>query len=51
MDRCEKVEMFKYLDSLVTNTNEVETEIKARIIAGHKCHDTLGHFLKKCITL
>jgi hypothetical protein len=28
--------MFKYLGSFVTNTNEVEIEINARIIAGNK---------------
>jgi hypothetical protein len=45
--RCENVEMFKHLCSLVTNTDEVETEIKARIIAGSECFNALGHLLKK----
>jgi len=45
--RYENVEIFKHLCSLVTNTDEVETEIKARIIAGSKCFNTLGHLLKK----
>jgi hypothetical protein len=39
--------MFENLCSLVTNTDEVETEIKARIIAGSKCFNALGHLLKK----
>jgi hypothetical protein len=45
--RYEYVEMFKHLCSLVTNTDEVETEIKARVIAGSKCFNALGHLLKK----
>ena len=32
---------------MVTNTSEVETEIKAMIIAGNKCYHALGHKLKK----
>jgi hypothetical protein len=39
--------MFKYLGSLVTNTNEVEAEIKERIIAGNICYHAQGHLLKK----
>jgi hypothetical protein len=39
--------MFKYLGSLVTNTDEVEAEIKERIIAGNKCYHALCHLLKK----
>ena len=39
--------MFKYIGLLVTNTNEVETEIKVRIIVGNKCYHALGHILKK----
>jgi hypothetical protein len=45
--KYENAEMFKYLGSLITNTNEVEAVIKARIIAGNKCYHTLGHLLKK----
>ena len=45
--RYENVEMFKHRCSLVTNTDVVETEVKARIIAGSKCFNALGHFLKK----
>jgi hypothetical protein len=32
---------------LVTNTSEVETEIKAMIIAGNKCYHALDCILKK----
>jgi hypothetical protein len=32
---------------LITNTNEVEAEIKASIIAGNKCYHVLGHLLKE----
>lgn len=45
--RYENVEMFKHLCSVVTNTDVVETEIKARIVAGSKCFNALGHLLKK----
>ena len=31
---------------MLTNTNEVETEIKARIIADNKCYRALGRMLK-----
>jgi phage tail sheath gpL-like len=46
-NKYENVEMFKYLDSLITNTNEVEEDIKVRIIPGNKCYHALGHLLKK----
>jgi hypothetical protein len=39
--------MFEYLGPLVINTNEVEIEIKTRIIASNECYHVLGHFLKK----
>jgi hypothetical protein len=45
--KYENVDVFKYLGSLITNTNEVEAEIKAKIIAGNKCYHALGHLLKK----
>jgi sorting nexin-29 len=45
--RYENIEVFKYLGSLVTDTNEVETEIKARIIADNKHYYSLRHILKK----
>jgi hypothetical protein len=41
--RYENLEMFKHLCSLVPNKDEVETEIKARIIAGSKFSNALGH--------
>jgi hypothetical protein len=44
--KYENVEMYKYLGSLVTNTNDAEAEIKARIIAGNICYHALGHLLK-----
>lgn len=45
--RYENVEMFKHLCSLVTNRDEVETEINVRIIAGNKYYNALGNLLKK----
>jgi hypothetical protein len=39
--------MFKYLGSLIKNTNEIEAEKIARIIAGNKCYHALGNLLKK----
>ena len=39
--------MFKYLESLLTNSNEVETKINANIIAGNKCYHALSCSLKK----
>jgi hypothetical protein len=41
----ENVENFKYLGFMVTNANEFETDIKARVIAGNKCHSALRHIL------
>jgi hypothetical protein len=43
--RYENTEIFKCLGSFVTNTNEVEREVKARIIAGNKCYHALRHIL------
>jgi hypothetical protein len=45
--KYQKVEMFKYLGSLVINLNDIETEIKTRLTAGNKCYHALGHILKK----
>jgi hypothetical protein len=43
----ENVELFNYLKSFVTNTDEVDAELKARFIArSTHCH-ALGHSLKK----
>jgi hypothetical protein len=47
--KYEKVEMFKYLGSLATNLNDIETEIKTRLTAVNKCYHALGHILKKGI--
>jgi hypothetical protein len=44
--RYGNAEMLKRLDCLLTNTNEVEPEIKARIIADNKCYLALGRTLK-----
>jgi hypothetical protein len=43
----ENVESFKYLGSLVTDLNEMETEIKSRLAAGNKSYHALGPILKK----
>jgi len=45
-ERYENADMLKRLDCLLTNTNEVETEIKARIIADNKRYRALGRTLK-----
>lgn len=44
--RYENAEMLKRLRSLLTNTNEVEIEVKARIMADSKCYRALGRTLK-----
>jgi hypothetical protein len=44
--RYENAGMLKHLGFLLTNTNEVETEIKARILADNKCYRALGLMLK-----
>jgi hypothetical protein len=44
--RYANAEMLKRLGSLLTYTNEVEPEIKARIIADNKCYRALGRALK-----
>jgi len=41
------VEMLKYLESLLTNSKEVETKIKTSIITGNKCYHALCCSLKK----
>jgi hypothetical protein len=38
--------MLEYLGSLVTNSNDYETGVSARVIAGNKCYHALGHLLK-----
>jgi hypothetical protein len=41
------MESFKYLDSLVTNLNEMEIEIKIRLAVGNRSYHALGPILKK----
>jgi hypothetical protein len=49
--RYGNVDIFKYRGSLVTNANEIETEMKVRTIAIKKCYHALGNLLKKiCAT-
>jgi len=42
-----KVETFKYLGSLITNTNEIETGIKSKLATGNKYYHALGSILRK----
>jgi hypothetical protein len=42
-----KVESFKYLGSVTTGLNDIETEIKSKIAVGNKCYYTLGPILKR----
>ena len=43
----EKVETFKYLDSLLTNQNSIQEEIKCRLKAGNSCIIPIQLFLYK----
>jgi hypothetical protein len=45
-EKCEKVESFKYLGSVMTSFNDIETEIKSKIAVGNKCYYALGQILK-----
>jgi hypothetical protein len=45
-DRGEDVEMLECVGSLVTNSNECETGVSARVIDGNKCYHALGPLLK-----
>jgi len=40
--KYEKVESFKYLGAMITNLNDIETEIKSKIAVGNKCYYALG---------
>jgi len=40
--KYEKVESFKYLGSVMTSLNDIETEIKSKITVGNKYHYALG---------
>jgi len=42
-----KVENFKCLGSVITNTNEIETEIKIKLATGNKYYHALGSILRK----
>jgi hypothetical protein len=49
--KYEKVESFKYLGSVMTSLNDIETEIKSKITVGNKCYYALGPILKRrCIS-
>jgi len=45
--KYEKVESFKYLGSVTTSLNDIETEIKSKITIGNKCYYALGPILKR----
>ena len=45
--KYEKVESFKYLGSVMTSLNDIETEIKSKIAVGNKCYYALGPILKR----
>jgi hypothetical protein len=42
-----KVESFKYLGSVMTSLNDIETEIKSKIAVGKKCYYALGPILRR----
>jgi hypothetical protein len=44
--KYEKVEPFKYLGSVMTSLNDIETEIKSKLAVGNKCYYALGPILK-----
>jgi len=45
--KYEKVESFKYLGSMMTSINDIETEIKREIAVSNKCYYALGPILKR----
>jgi hypothetical protein len=45
--KCGKVESFKYLGSMMTSLNDIETDIKSKIAVGNKCYYALGSILKR----
>jgi hypothetical protein len=45
--KYEKVESFKYLGSVMTGVNDIETEVKTKIAVGNKCYYALGPILKR----
>ena len=42
--KYEKVESFKYLGSVMTSLNDIETEIKSKIAIGNKCYYASGQY-------
>jgi len=44
--KFKRVQQFKYLGTLITQQNEIGTEIKARIQAANKCYFGLTKLLK-----
>jgi glyoxylate utilization-related uncharacterized protein len=48
--KYEKVESFKYLGSVMTNSSDINTEIKRKLTAGNKCYYALGPILKRSAT-
>ena len=47
--KYEKVGSFKYLGSVMTSVNDIETEIKSKIAVGNKCYYALGPILRRSI--
>jgi hypothetical protein len=45
--KYEKAESFKYLGSVMTSFNDIETEIKSKLAVGNKCYYALGPILKR----
>ena len=45
MGKKYKKESFKYLGSVLTSLNDIETEIKSKIAVGNKCYYALGPIL------
>jgi sorting nexin-29 len=45
--KYETAESFKYLGSLMTHINDIETKIKSKIDVGNKCYYALGSILKR----
>jgi hypothetical protein len=46
-EKYEKVESFKYLGSVITSFNDIETEIKSKLAVGNKCYYALGPIPKR----
>ena len=42
--KYEKVDSFKYLGSVMTSLNDIETEIKSKIAVGIKCYYVLDQY-------